>query len=395
MKKIKKMSFIILIILTFVSVPLTSNAKTFGQLKKELEDLETKLNENKQKKAQTEEEKQAVQNNINSIKKEMAVTNNEIQALSAEIVKLNEDIEAKDEEIKNVINFVQVANGESAYMEYIFGAKDFTDFIYRLAVSEQMVAYNDQLIKEYNSLIEQNNNKTKELQQKQLTLTQKQEELELEMIKLDQSIGELSEGQTSLEDQVKSLRNTVKVYEGLGCKDKDSIDNNCSTVTVPSGTSFSRPLTSGYVTSNYGMRYHPVSNVYRLHTGIDLSASGWAVPVYASANGKVCHVDTYTSCGGNVVYICHTINEKKYTSTYMHLRTIKVNVGQIVTPATVIGTMGGDPSSEYWDGCSTGQHLHFSISQGHYTNYSTWVSNLVNPRSLISFPAVGGSFSSR
>ena len=52
------------------------------------------------------------------------------------------------------MKFVQISNGETNYLEYIFGATDFTDFIYRVSVAEQLGEYNDRLIKEYNADIE-------------------------------------------------------------------------------------------------------------------------------------------------------------------------------------------------------------------------------------------------
>ena len=50
------------------------------------------------------------------------------------IDELNENINSKKKEIENLLSFLQVSNGENVYLEYIFEAKTFTDFIYRSAV---------------------------------------------------------------------------------------------------------------------------------------------------------------------------------------------------------------------------------------------------------------------
>ena len=100
-----------------------------------------------------------------------------------------------------------------------------------------------------------------------------------------------------------------------------------------------------------------------------------------------------------MVYIHHRINGKNYTSVYMHLRNIYVSPGQSVTANTQIATMGGDPSIEYWDGCSTGQHLHFTLANGlyfkEYSSYDTFQSKTFDPRNKVNFPAVNGWFSGR
>ena len=61
--------------------------------------------------------------------------------------------------------------------------------------------------------------------------------------------------------------------------------------------------------------------------------------------------------------------------------------------------MGGDPNSESYDSCSTGPHLHFTVSTGLYaTDYSSWdtlIDRSINPRSVCNFPAIGVTFKNR
>ncbi len=379
--------------------------KTLGQLKKEFADLEASLNNNKNETKLTEEQVNEVNQNIANIEAEIKSINNEVQTLVAEIDKLNKEIEKKNTEIKSIINFVQVASGENAYMEYVFGAKDFTDFIYRVAISEQMVNYNDKLIEEYNNLVEKNNQKQASLKEKQVSLGQKQQELEMEKAKLGEKLETLQEGKLDLDEQIKTTKEAINGLKG--CKDSESASACAARLAAEAGNSggiitggaFKRPISSGSISSNYGWRFHPTLNKWRLHTGIDMSQSGSAVPIYASASGRVAAITRRSSCGGNVIYIHHNINGKTYTSVYMHLRSIMVSVGQTVTASTQIATMGGNPSIEYWDGCSTGQHLHFTLANGlyfiDYTSYSTFESKTFDPRKMVSFPGVGGSFSGR
>lgn len=408
--------YFIILMLLFVTVypaqVVSAKEKTLGELKKELQSLEATLNKNTEEQKQTDEQIKQTTEKIKSIESDIKKTNEEVNQLVEEIKKLNTQIEEKNKEIKSVIHFVQVANGESAYMEYIMGAKDFTDLIYRMAVSEQMVNYNETLIKEYNSLIEQNNKKQETLKQKQQSLATQQQELELEKAKLGKKKEELNLGELDLKDQIKINKKSIQNLQSMGCSDSDTA-TSCMQKYVPpatnggggnivTGGAFVRPLVSAYVSSNFGWRFHPTLGYNRLHTGIDLGASGWAVPIYASAAGKVGAIitryDDGAGCGGNQVYIYHNIGGRTYTTGYMHMRSINVSVNQTVTANTVIGTVGGDPRYEYWDGCSTGQHLHFLIATGLYlTEYrgGSLNAHVIDPRNMVYFPAKGNSYYGR
>ena len=77
----------------------------------------------------------------------------------------------------------------------------------------------------------------------------------------------------------------------------------------------------------------------------------------------------------------------------MHLQSIQVKLGDVVYKETVIGKSGGGSSTYAWERCSTGPHLHFGMSKGHYSTYTKWVSNSFNPRKKVYFP--NGWFSTR
>jgi murein DD-endopeptidase MepM/ murein hydrolase activator NlpD len=105
--------------------------------------------------------------------------------------------------------------------------------------------------------------------------------------------------------------------------------------------------------SHFGMRYHPILHIYRMHDGIDLTAPKGS-PVYASGAGTVIRVDhNRTRRGyGNLVIIDHGTDG--LTSRYAHLSTIKVKKGQKVKRGEQIGEVGTT-------GMSTGPHLHYEI----------------------------------
>ena len=400
MKKVLKGLQIVLVImlvsLTLFSPNTRVQAKTLRQLKEELAAKEAELASGQEQKKFTEQEIQAKRDSINAINSEIEIIGNSISDLTAEIDVLNEEIKAKEEEIKQIMNYYQLSNGESAYLEYIFKANDYTDFIYRMAISEQLSTYNDRLIDEYHSKIKENETKKQELANKKLELNERQVNLQNELVSLGSQLGEIMDENVSLEDDIASMKKMIETYENTyGCKLDDDL-NECSRGQLPPDVKFLRPLESGWVTANYGW-YYPWGYA-QWHYGMDLSQ--WhGAPVYAMANGRVAYITYRSSCGGNMVYIHHNVNGEKYTTGYFHLGNVYVNVGDIVTTSTVIATQGGSSAYEWWDSCSTGSHLHIQIS---YTNipeqigfYSAFAARSFNPRDVINFPCEGCYFSDR
>lgn len=118
-----------------------------------------------------------------------------------------------------------------------------------------------------------------------------------------------------------------------------------------------------YVTSEYGMRLHPILGIWRLHAGIDLR-DYCNQPVYAGRDGTV-QWARYRSGYGNQVMIDHGwVQGASLMSSYNHLNSWIVGAGQWVSAGQVIGYAGNT-------GTSAACHLHFEV----YINGGT-----VNPR---------------
>ncbi len=109
---------------------------------------------------------------------------------------------------------------------------------------------------------------------------------------------------------------------------------------------------NGRIVSGYGMRFHPVLRVRKLHAGIDILLRQ-GTPVYASGDGVV-RVAEYSSTYGNYVEIEHP--KAGYTSRYAHLSAFVsgLKVGQAVTRGQQIALSGNT-------GRSTGPHLHYEV----------------------------------
>ena len=116
-------------------------------------------------------------------------------------------------------------------------------------------------------------------------------------------------------------------------------------VAVPSRS----PLDFIRVTSNYGMRVHPVLGRRKRHKGIDLAAPT-GTPVYATADGSVSRADRSRTYG-LVIYLDHGA---ELETRYAHLSRMVVADGQDVKKGDVIGYVGST-------GRSTGPHLHYEV----------------------------------
>ena len=401
--KFKLFSVLLIFLILFSMALPTSYAKekTLNQLKAEAKANRDAYNEAKKQKELTEQErnntikqKEDVEAQISSIQKEISNTSNKI-------VEIKKDIEKKDDQMKDIMSFVQVTNGDSNYLEYIFGATDFTDFIYRISVAEQLGDYNEQLIKDYEKDVKELDKKQEELNKKNTELAKKENELSQLEVKLNGQIEELQEGMMSKDDEYETISSMIKSFESLricsgndtlsSCQRKlnQSMSNGSGSVDVsgtPGANGTYMPIRRGRVTSDYGYRSYDNS----FHTGIDFSNSVHGDSVYPVATGKVVNI-TYPkysgACGNHIVYVYHNIGSG-YTTSYWHMTSVNVRVGQMVYPDTRLGSMGGLPSE---DSCAGGTHVHLNLFNGlHTTN-----SGRINPRILVTnIPSKGVYFTS-
>jgi murein DD-endopeptidase MepM/ murein hydrolase activator NlpD len=114
-----------------------------------------------------------------------------------------------------------------------------------------------------------------------------------------------------------------------------------------------------YITSSYGMRTHPILNVYKLHDGTDFGAACGS-PVYAAASGRI--MSEYYNAGyGNRIILDHGfVRGVSLQTSYNHLTSFVASPGEQVQKGELIGYAGTT-------GYSTGCHLHFMVYVNGYT----------------------------
>jgi murein DD-endopeptidase MepM/ murein hydrolase activator NlpD len=110
------------------------------------------------------------------------------------------------------------------------------------------------------------------------------------------------------------------------------------------------PIKGAPITSLYGLRFHPILHILRLHAGIDFGAAVGSL-VRAAADGKI-EIAGPVSGFGNHVRIQHA----GFETSYSHLSEIPeaIHPGVEVKQGDIIALSGNT-------GLSTGPHLHFEF----------------------------------
>lgn len=126
--------------------------------------------------------------------------------------------------------------------------------------------------------------------------------------------------------------------------------SNTSNSTAASSATSHWPTQATYISSDFGLRIHPVTGEWTGHEGIDIAGKS-GDNIEAAEAGTVIK-SGYLGNAGNCVVLDHG---NGVVTWYMHmLSDPPVKVGDVVSKGQVIGQMGST-------GRSTGPHLHFEI----------------------------------
>ena len=110
------------------------------------------------------------------------------------------------------------------------------------------------------------------------------------------------------------------------------------------------PIKGAPITSLFGMRFHPILHILRLHAGLDFGAPVGS-PVRAAADGKVVIAGPLSGFGNHV-----RLEHQGFGTSYSHLSEIPASIrpGVEVKQGEIIALSGNT-------GLSTGPHLHFEF----------------------------------
>lgn len=111
------------------------------------------------------------------------------------------------------------------------------------------------------------------------------------------------------------------------------------------------PINATRISSNFGLRKHPILGFTKMHNGVDFPAP-IGTPIFAAGDGLV-HESGRKGAYGNYVKIRHN---GTYSTAYAHLSRFPKNIrpGAKVKQGDIIGYVGTT-------GRSTGPHLHYEV----------------------------------
>lgn len=396
-KDIVKKILLTFVLGTVLVFPYDAYAVTYGEILDDLAKAEADLNNNQSSINNTQGKINTDNATIRKLNEEIKAMQDETVKLQQEIADSNVEIDNKKQQTKSVIAYLQMSQGENAYLDYVFGSDSITDVVYRLSVVEQITEYNDQVIKDLEILIKANEEKKVELAAREKESESKIQTLNSEIAKLNKTKASLMSESPSLEEEVKAKKIIAQSYKEQGCKNRsDVIGRDCAT--TASNAIFQRPIRKGYVTSFTGYRYICTAKrgcYHSFHKGIDLgSPDGRNTPIYSIGTGQI-QKKWSDQDGALNVTIYYNLRGTYYSATYAHLdRYANIYDGMKVTPDTIIGYMGAT-------GNVTGIHLHLEVypcrlwgdSQcGNWNSYSSFAENMFKngykgSESVISFPS--------
>lgn len=401
MKKLK-ISFVLLLLLPLCILPTKVEAATLQEYIDKLNAYQQEVDEAQDKINQTEAQINKIKGEINSINAEMKQMVEDIERMHDEIEQYNEEIKDKSLQTKQLFQYLQVSEGENVYYEYIFGAENITDLIYRMSIVEQLTDYNEKTINQLEDMIEENKRREQELKEKEVELEESKVTLSNKISTLEGEKISINAGAISSREQLTIYKDMVANFEELGCQPTDVIGVDCAKTVSVSG--FYRPTTTGYITGFMGYRDLSVAG-NNFHLGIDIGSDNKRNErVYPIAAGKIQRIYT-DSYGAKMVLIYHydANTGKNYSSLYVHLSSWSPNIyeGQTITPDQYIGYMGDT-------GFALGVHLHLEVADCrlydltdrncyNWTHYAQYVEDRYNQgfhgaQSLLNLPS---SWSSR
>ena len=354
-------------------------------------DLQTQRNEIQNQMNEANEQLEGVQNDISENLQQVQKLDEKISNSQQELDELNkkiEDLENSSEEVekklktaeenydkqKKLLDSYLVAVQESSdtqYLDVLLSSKSISEFLSNYFLITELA--NSQV-----ELLEDMQNKKNEIQQSKEKLDKNKEDLAV--IKANQTKTAIVLANTKtvrenfiskLSDQEKDIQSKIDEYyaqfNAINSEILQLAQGGIATQYIGGELAWPVP---GYtvISSNYGMRTHPITGVYKLHTGVDIRAPLGAT--FIAANDGIVTKASYNGAYGNMVIIDHGGG---VSTLYAHGSEILVQVGQTVKRGEPVLKVGST-------GYSTGPHAHFEVRlNGVVTNPMPYITNGLVP----------------
>ena len=241
-KTLRRRSFCMAAVLFAASIPM---AQTYAKT------TEQQLNEAQQQQQETQQELEGVKDNLsslegqrNELQEELSNLNDQLNEVRANLEQIEENLDLKESEIEQTQALLAEAredeleqyesmkerirfmyeNGETTYLEMLFSANGFADFLNRSEYIEQIERYDRRKLEEYQEtclLIEQQ----EELLNEELAQLQElREEARLEQERVDGLVAETSQRIAGYSDQISDTEEQMRAYEAELARQNENIE---------------------------------------------------------------------------------------------------------------------------------------------------------------------------
>ncbi|MCH4889571.1 peptidase M23 [Acidaminobacter sp. JC074] len=356
-----KKTLLIFFILVFSVSSVYATGDDIEQQEEMLELIEEKLSQLDDSHRDFVNQKNAMIRNIRSLEDSVRNTEDEIEKLNGdidlnkvEIGKATLELAAAKQALEETTDLmddrlrIMYMNGTIGYLEVILDSKNFEDLLTRIEMLQRIVESDTALIDQMDRDKQLVDEKKQNLEAEQEKLLALENELQGKRSQLKAQINDLEVQKAALESDIAALEIQIDdTYE-----DAERVKNIIAELELLQqyvGGEMTWPVPGEFrVTSPFGMRLHPILNVMKLHTGIDIGGNGNTV--VAANNGKVIW-SNWLSSYGKCIMIDHGGG---LVTLYAHNQSLTVKKGDDVTRGQNIAITGST-------GNVTGAHLHFEV----------------------------------
>ena len=361
----KNLTIIIIMILILGSFGISSLASNLEELEGKQNEINTQLEQKNEELSQVQGEISSVIQEIQNLTQEITNYEKEISDLDVQtaelrtsISELEKKLAVSEESYNNQRKALEgrlialYEAGETNYLDVLLNSKSLSDFISSYYLISEITKYDTELLEDLErdkNEIETNKKSLEEQRERLKSLRNNRERtsIVLENTRVLQNTykNQLTEEEKELQAQIEEYESQVREIESeILMLTMSNLDSEYS------GGIMAWPV-PGYtrITSEFGMRLHPILHVYKLHTGIDIGAPMRANFI-AAADGVVIKAEM-NSAYGNMVLIDHGGG---ISTLYAHGDEIVVKVGQEVKRGDIVLKVGST-------GYSTGPHAHFEV----------------------------------
>lgn len=379
MKYIIKLSIIAIIIIT---ISLSSYASDLNELQEqkniiqeqitetsqELDEVNNELTQNLQKINKIDESIENSKKTLDELNISLSNKENEMKKIEKELKKVTKKYNKQKKLLDSRLITMYETESDN-YLDVIVGTKSISDFISSYYLISEITSYDMDLLE----VVEK---EKKEIEQKKDILKKQKEDIENEKRTISKTEISLSNTKLlrenyvlKLSEEERQIQTKIDEYNMQMSEIENEIKSLALVINFGEeykGGTMQWPINGHYnITSNFGMRVHPITGVYKLHTGVDISAT-LGTDFTAIADGIVVKAE-YNAAYGNMVIIDHGGGVQ---TLYAHGSEIIAELGQVVKAGDIVLKVGST-------GYSTGPHAHFEVRIN---------GNPVNPLEYVSKP---------